>query len=228
MKTQSPVEEPGVRRRSEVQLHFFSESGNPALQMPQFLLDEPPPDEIVFTANTASFGGNPSGTTIEGVEPLVFGHGDGIPVVRGWNNTYGCIPYSETFHDEAILVHRGECTFLEKLLHAMDAGASGVVAINKDDAGVWPSAGKEETADGGEGLDMVALVVVTSSAGKVLERMLEVAEDTDGQVWMTIGAEPASSDSQQIHEPTRTQQGSSPEFRMLYINGHGLVNTRMG
>jgi ER degradation enhancer, mannosidase alpha-like 1 len=228
MKSQSNVEESAVRRRSEIQLHFFPDFVDPMHQSQQLLVDDIPPEDFVIMACTASFGGDSSGPTMEGAETLAFGHGDGVPVVRGWNNTLGCTPYTESFHGEAILVHRGECTFLEKLLHALNAGASGVVAINGDDSKVWPSAGAQEIADVGKILDTGALVVITRSAGRTLERMLDAAEDLDGNVWMTIGAEPASSDSLPIREPTRTQREPSSELRMLYINGHSLINTRMG
>jgi mannosidase alpha-like ER degradation enhancer 1 len=228
MEAQNPVEEPIVRRRSDIHLHFLPDFMDPIRQSQQLLIDDVAPEEVVITACTASFGGNPSGTVVEGIEPLVFGHGDGVPIIRGWNNTLGCTPYSESFHGEAILVHRGECTFLEKLVHALNAGASGVVAINVDDSKVWPSAGAEEIADAGTLLDTGALVVVTRSAGKTLERMLDAAEDLDGNLWMAIGAEPASSDPQPMREPTQTQREPSSGFKMLYINGHSLINTRMG
>jgi ER degradation enhancer, mannosidase alpha-like 1 len=227
MKSQKPVKEPGIRRRSEIQLHFIPDFVDPMFQPRHVLADDMPSEDVVITAYTASFGGDPAAPLAESAQPLAFGHGSGVPIVRGWNNTFGCKPYSETFHDEAIVVQRGECTFFEKLVYAMEAGASGVVVINTDDNNVWPNAEKEEIKDAGEHLNEVALVVIMQSAGKIIERMLDVADDLDGQVWMMVGPEAAGSDSQPTPEPSRTQKGAEAESRMLYINGHGLINTRL-
>jgi mannosidase alpha-like ER degradation enhancer 1 len=225
MNKQNPVKEPGVPRPPEIQLHFMPDFVDPLLQ--SSIPGEDLPEEVVFTAYTASFGGNPAAPPMEGLEPIIFGHGEGVPIVRGWNNTFGCTPYDETFQDEAVVVRRGECTFLQKLVLAQNAGASGVVAINDNDVGVRPSAEKKETNDAGDAINQVALVVITQAAGRVLEHMLDTSETLGGQVWMIVGPESTSPDTMPTPEPTRTQQDSAAKPKILYINGHGLVNTRL-
>lgn len=209
-----------AQRKAEVQLHIFSDILDPVITA-QGTLEELPTDDVVFTGFTSSFGGDPAAVSPVGTSPLAFGRGDGVPVVQAWNNTYGCLPFTEKFHDEAIVVHRGQCTFFEKLMRAMDAGASGVIVIDDDDNGIHPSAEKTEIEDAGEGLNRVALVVIQRSAGKVLERMLNVADDLDATIWLMVHPESASAKAPPT-EPTPTT-----EPKMLYINGHGLINTRL-
>jgi mannosidase alpha-like ER degradation enhancer 1 len=74
--------------------------------------------------------------------------------------------HEQSYVDEALLVDRGECTFLEKLLNAKEAGASGVIVINDDDARVSPSIDDEEREEVGDAVDDVALVILTKTAGR--------------------------------------------------------------
>jgi mannosidase alpha-like ER degradation enhancer 1 len=195
----------------------------------QLATEDVPAEELVTTGFMASFGGDPSAPSAEGTEPLAFGRGEGVPVLRDVSNPHGCHSYPYEFQGEAIVVHRGECTFLEKLSRALEASASGVVVINTEAFGVHPSATAEEVERAGEHINDVALVVVTQAAGETLTYMLDSAERLDGRVWLVIDPEDFVADSLPEAEPTRTkaQESGAGNANTLYINGQALVNTRL-
>ena len=227
------------RRSPEVGLRFHLQYVDPLFHI-QAALNQDGPTELFATASTALFGADPNAAPpIDGSPPIRFGHGEGVRLVHEPANPLGCAPYAQTFAGDAVLVHRGECTFLEKLVHARRAGASGVVVISDEDLHINPSA-EAADLDGVEELvsDAVA-VVLKRSVGEAVAAMLAAAEEKGvGQVLVAV--EPDVEDVRPLAE--QYPEESTPEvdldvetdenaprdaIRMLYINGHPLVNTRL-
>jgi len=184
--------------------------------------------DAVFTASTGLFAGDPSVPFPDNRRPMRFGQGEGVGLVRDPVNPTGCQAYMQTFADEAILVRRGGCTFLEKLQRAHEVGASGVVVINDSDETISPSASTEDLKDVGDSLDDVAVVVLRASDGRQVSAMLDVAEDHHaGRVILVVEnleRDPALPEQ----EPTGTGERSGfANNRVLYINGYALLNTRL-
>jgi len=181
--------------------------------------------------NAALFGGDPSLSDLDH-EPLRFGHQDGVRLIQDHSNRYGCVPYEQMYLDEALLVDRGECTFLKKLLNAKEAGASGVIVINDDDTRISPSINEEEREEVGNTVDDVALVILTKSAGKTVIDMMKGTQHLGvGQVMFMVDPE-----SRQVgvrKRPTKYKSSNDMEKlkddiqKVLYLNGHALVNTRL-
>lgn len=76
------------------------------------------------------------------------------------NPRRACEPLSTPFsHSEAIVVERGSCTFLSKVRHARDAGASIVIIVNDDrDMAVMG-------ADGGSDVENMTVVKINRADG---------------------------------------------------------------
>jgi mannosidase alpha-like ER degradation enhancer 1 len=183
--------------------------------------------DAVFTASTGQFAGNPTAPHPPNGKPLRFGQGEGVGLVRDPENSTGCREYKQTFADEAILVRRGECTFLEKLMRAHEAGASGVVVINDSDVGINPSVNEEDLKEIGDSLDDVAVVVLRESDGRQVLAMLVAAEDHHaGRVVLTL--ESMQYDTASVeHKGIQEDFGFAEENPVLYINGHALLNTKL-
>ena len=193
----------------------------------------PSTTELKIVAWTALFGGDPTSFLGTNEQPLRFGHDQGGLIVRADENPFGCAPFNSwAFPEDAVvLLHRGECTFLQKLMNAASAGASGVVIISDDDEAVNPSAEKYEIDAAGDLLNEVVAVLIPHSAGvKIIEMMdsivaddfsrLIVSVEPEGQAAVTEG--PESSGDRKDHD----RNGSSNQ-RVLYLNGHPLLNTRL-
>jgi len=188
------------------------------------------PSEVLVTAYTSFFGADLTAVPLPNAEPVRFGHGEGVRVTRDHTNAIGCLPYDQTFDNDVVLVYRGECTFLEKLVRAKSAGASGVLVISDDEMAINPSSDLEEIAAAGD-LSDVALVTVKHSAGKFITSMLDVADAHGvGQVTLTVDPEGqlATTDGRRIPDVIgrRAWEHADPG-RVLYINGHALLNTRL-
>ena len=182
--------------------------------------------DAVFTASTGLFAGDPSVPFPANGKPLRFGQGEGVGLVRDPANPTGCNAYTQTFTEEAILVRRGGCTFLEKLQHAHKVGASGVVVINDAEDAITPSASIEELEAIGDSLDDVAVVMLRASDGRQVSAMLDVAEDHHvGRVVLVL-ENPERDNASPEQGPTGEQSGFM-DSRVLYINGHALLNTRL-
>lgn len=183
--------------------------------------------DAVFTASTGLFAGDPTVPHLPNGKPLRFGQGEGVGLVRDPNNPTGCREYKQMFADEAILVRRGECTFLEKLMRAHEAEASGIVVINDSDVGISPSANEEELKEIGDSLDDVVVVVLRESDGRQVLAMMDAAEDHHaGRVVLapeSMQYDTASVEHRWIQEDFRFAE----EDPVLYINGHALLNTKL-
>jgi mannosidase alpha-like ER degradation enhancer 1 len=185
----------------------------------------------VFTASTGLFAGDPAVPHPPNGKPLRFGQGEGVGLVRDPEDPTGCREYKRTFVDEAILVRRGGCTFLEKLLRAHEAGASGVVIINDSDEEINPSANEEDLKEIGDSLDDVAVVVLRESDGRQVLAMLVAAEDHHaGRVLLALESlqyDTASVAASVEHKWIQEDFGYAEDDPVLYINGHALLNTKL-
>ena len=219
-----------LRRVSVINLQFFVKDVDQMFQVQEGITEGPL--KVTLSANTALFGRDPSLLTTDN-EPICFGHQDGVRLVQDHSNQYGCQPYQQTYSDEALLVERGECTFLKKLLNAKEAGASGVVVINDSDVRVSPSIDEDEREEVGDAVDDVALVILTKTGGKaVIDMVKRTREFGRGQVMFTVDP-----DSRQVGvktKLTKAHNGSNDIDKLkddiqkvLYLNGNALVNTRL-
>lgn len=211
----------------EVDLHVFISYTDPQFQVQPGITYE-----ATVSAHTALFGGDPLGH--RNGRTIRFGHGEGVPLAMDGKNVWGCEPYKKQFDGAALLVNRGGCTFLEKLVHAKNAGASGVVVINDKTYAVNPSA-DEEAAKAAE-VDDVAIVVVASGDGEAILAVLNASVvQRLGQAMLAVAPkdesiEPKRETKPKEPEPTRDRsdrKAASNPPRNLYLNGHPLVNTRL-
>lgn len=212
------------RRRVDVQLRIFIEFVDASSYIPSIVGG--PVLDAVFMAFSGLFAGNPSVPVPAKGKLLRFGQGEGVGLVRDVANPTGCQAYTQTFADEAILVHRGGCTFLEKLMRAHEVGASGVVVISDSEMAVNPSASMEDLEGVGDSLDDVAIVVLRQSDGRQVSAMLDMAEDHRvGRVVLVL-----ENLQRDTASPEQEPAGKKSRFAgssVLYINGHALLNTRL-
>lgn len=186
--------------------------------------------EVLVTASTAIFGGDPVAADLPHGH-IQFGHGAGVGLIRDKSNAHGCLPYKRRFDGEALVVERGQCTFVEKLFEAAVAGASGVIALTEDEASLSPSASPEDIRDMDNSLDDVAIVTTARAETILVTAMLDSAELYGNQVRMVIV--PTREPPPSVGEPgstvpldeqrTKAREGN----RVLYLNGHPLLNTRL-
>ena len=179
--------------------------------------------EFHVTAHTATFGAD---VTMAGnPKSLIFGRAEGVQIRRDNTNLLGCQPFDQDFAGDVIFLWRGDCTFLEKLIYARDAGASGVIVVNTDDTPINPSATLDEVAAAGE-LHDVALVLLSHTAGKNIAAMLDASGFFGyGNVLFSIDPEGWSGQPKAGGNKHDDQGGRIPH--VLYINGHPLLNTRL-
>lgn len=223
------IDEDGVgrkRRASEVEFRvFFDFLGSPDALLQ---LQHEAPSEAFIVASVATFGADP--TRFRPNNDNRFGHGEGVRLVRDTLNPFGCAPYKQKYAGEVLVVLRGDCTFLDKLFEAAVAGASGVITIADEEHSITPSAGADELQAVGDMLDDVAIVVVNRSDGELLTTMLNAAETFGtGQVMATIAPPTETTvDSGEARLPSEVaRQKARDGNRILYLNGHPLVNTRL-
>ncbi|KAI0002957.1 alpha-mannosidase [Russula compacta] len=210
------------RRHPDVQLRIFIDFVDPSSYIPSIAGIS----DAVFIASTGQFAGDPTVPHPPNGKVLRFGQGEGVRLVRDPANPTGCLEYTQTFADEAILVLRGGCTFLEKLMRAHEVGASGVVVINYSEMGINPSANVEDLEDVGDSLDDVAVVVLRASDGRQVSTMLDVAEDHHtGRVVLVL--ESTQCDTASVEQEAAEEHSRIAEKSVLFINGHALLNTKL-
>lgn len=209
-----------------VKLRFFVDIVDPMFQVQTGTFESA--TDVLVTGYTALFGGDLSATPPSEQTPLRFGHGEGTRVLQDVNNPYGCLPYSHGFDDAVMLIDRGECTFLDKLTHARSAGAAGIVVVSDEEFGINPTAGKEELALA-EDLNEVVLVVLTRSVGKLIRDMIGLADARGvGQLMLALDPEgrPATTEGWTASNEVKEEKIEDVS-RVLYLNGHPLLNTRL-
>lgn len=250
----TPAEDPSLAtprgtRDPDVQLRVFFDIVDPTFG---FQLGNMDGIDIGFraTAYTASFGADLSARVAEPPDKSPrMTQGEGLPLFRELSNQKGCSPYKHSYPDSILVVERGDCTFLDKLLEAQNAGAAGVIVISNEDLPINPTAGSDEVIAAGD-LSDVGLLLLPKTTGRVLTELMETIEKVGtGQVMVAIHRDPlATADSaskgapkkDQKREPEKDQEdrnrsGKTGEEtsqdtnnpRILYINGHPLLNTRL-
>lgn len=218
------IEELLNRRDPDVQLRFFDETVDSISNILGY--GELSTSELSVTGYTSFFGGDLSVTPQKSQGPLRFSHGDGVPVIQDSTNLFGCEVYNRSYQDSALLLYRGECTFLQKLLMARAAGAAGAIVINDDDMGINPTANAEELISAGDISD-IAMVVITQQMGQQVEEMLTRVEQRGvGRLMLDVDPERRSAVTDARNIPPKTESDEK-EGRVLYLNGHPLLNTRL-
>ncbi|KAG5650212.1 hypothetical protein H0H81_000301 [Sphagnurus paluster] len=203
-----------VKRSADILLRFYVDGLDPMFQVQTGMrVNTPDEVDLLVVGYTAHFGGDFTLKPLSKSLPLA--HQDGVAVHKDLDNTRGCHPYKQAHPGKALVVHRGDCTFLEKLLHARAASAAGVIVISDDDLIINPTANPDEVEAAGD-LSEVALVLLPKKAGEVLTDMMDQAELG---VTMVVEDEEAS---EMAHIPPTKDPN-----RILYINGHPLLNTRL-
>ncbi|KAL0949741.1 hypothetical protein HGRIS_009781 [Hohenbuehelia grisea] len=222
-------------RDLEIPLHFFVESD--PLEADKSIFDVSTDMDMLVTAFTSSFGASLDSVVLGNQQLPRFGHGEGVAVHRDDTNLFGCQPYTRVFDDEALLVYRGQCTFLEKLVFARDAGASGVIVIGSDNHPIYPNADAHELDGAGDIHDM-AIVALAETTGRMVSEMFDtIASRGLGRLMVAVDPQrrPATGGEGRVPDPaaSQTQQqkngsgNSDTVQRVLYLNGHPLLNTRL-
>lgn len=204
-----------LQRRPDVRLRIFLDTEDPLLVTQDGTVGMDA--TIFFTAHTAQFGADPINLSRK---TMKFGHEGGVRIRKEGSNRLGCGEYDQKFGGDAILVWRGECTFLEKLVQARKAGASGVIVISDDDEPVNPSATAEEIEAAGD-LEDVALVLLPHTPGKGLAAMVE------GAGVLSYGNVLFSVDLEGVPPATRRDGDVEENMHVLHVNGHPVLNTRL-
>ncbi|KIK98757.1 glycoside hydrolase family 47 protein [Paxillus rubicundulus Ve08.2h10] len=215
-----PEDETKVLHSPNIRLRIFLDTSDPMLPVQPGMLEMNA--EIHVTAHTALFGADLKATSLlERAEPLRFGRTEGVRIQRDNTNLLGCKPFDHDFAGDTVFLWRGDCTFLEKLVHARNAGASGVIVASNEDSPINPSATAEEIAAVGD-LDDVALVLLPLAAGKSIAAMVEAAGVFGyGHVLFSIDSEGWSGQAR------ASEETAGLATHVLYINGHPLQNTRL-
>jgi mannosidase alpha-like ER degradation enhancer 1 len=217
-----PFDDVEVQRALDLPLRFFTEATKSLFEAQTGIPDLLNMMDVLTSGYTALFGpelGVPPG----GDQPLLrINNQNGVPVSRDDRNTYGCLPYEKTLQDAVILVHRGECTFLEKLLMARDAGSVGVLVVSDEDVAMNPTADPKELEAAGD-LGDVGLVVLPLQVGQLVHEMLDSTEERGGQVMLQVDPERMSAPSPDVLHETEKEK----VHKILYLNGHPLLNTRL-
>lgn len=220
------------RRRSQVPLRVFTSSADPILQAGNVIPTEGLID-VTITGYTAQFGDDI--TSVRPAKSIEFlstiRRSEGLTVRRDTSNRHGCTPFKDTYPNSAILVHRGDCTFLEKFLNARAAFANAIIIVSNEDFGVNPTANPEELEAAGDISDMV-LILFPQKTGELFEEMI-LATEALGMSQIRIAVEPKADateeDDVEVNLPTKPgkEELERDPSRILYINGHPLINTRL-
>lgn len=199
-----------------------------------------------LTAFAAFFGADLTARVVEPANKLPRMAGsEGLPLFRESDNSKGCLPYNHVYPDSVLVVERGDCTFLEKLLQARHTGAAGVLVISDDETAINPTADAQETEEAGDISD-VGLLLLTKTAGNVLLNLMETIDMLGtGQVMVAIHRDPLAESSnrgttyqkpqgeeapdvsEEVENENKDRNQDTTDLRILYINGHPLLNTRL-
>jgi mannosidase alpha-like ER degradation enhancer 1 len=228
----SPSEEANLaqdelyRRDTEVRLRLFTTNVDSMLHVESSHLSQKGFD-ISLSGFTARFGANLSSyITLDLKETPLLRTPEGVAVRRHPGNLHGCDPYKGDYPDSMLVVRRGHCTFLEKLLRARDASAAGIVIISDEEAGINPTANPDELAVAGD-LNDVAVILLPKKIGETFQELLIASEQFNSlQIMIALQQAPGDSDESDYAPIEREEQPKDPN-RILYINGHPLINTRL-
>lgn len=209
-------------RDPDVKLRFFFETVDAMFKVQTGFTDAAADMETFETAYTALFGGDLSSHYPPDAIRLRFESSEGLSISRETSNPLGCLPYTQLYADAVLLVNRGECSFLEKLLQARAAGAAGVLVISDEEYGINPTASKEEL-QAPDDLTNTTILLLTRTAGERISEMVEAADIHGGRIMVSL-------------DPERVTKGGDTGLdlehfkdnnRVLYLSGHPLLNTRL-
>lgn len=209
-------EAPRAFDSSQVDLHFYTDEVEIGMDL---LTDDEDAADLFATGFTSLFGGSAHSDTLR------FNEGD-VVISRSPTNDLGCKPYTESHEGRVLVVQRGDCTFLQKLVNAKAAGAVGVFVISDEDSGINPTSEKQELDESGEIQDVV-MVLLPNYVGEALESMLDIMELRDsGVVRFSVGLEEIE-DTAIPDEAAEAAEEPPYKERILYLNGIALTNTRL-
>jgi mannosidase alpha-like ER degradation enhancer 1 len=183
--------------------------------------------DISVSGFTARFGADLSSyVTLDPKETPRLRTSEGVAVRRHHENLYGCDPYEGDYLYSMLVVRRGHCTFLEKLLRARDASAAGIIIISDEEAAINPTANTDELAVAGD-LNDVAVILLPKKIGETFEELLMASEQINPlQIMIALQQAPGDGGESGYAPVERGEQPKDPN-RILYINGLPLINTRL-
>lgn len=230
--TKDPPESDVFTRDAEVALNFFTEMSD--------FIPEPPLNnggsldalQITSKAFTGAFGTDLSvGAALTTSTPFSQGHA--LPLYWEDTNSFGCNPYQLSDIEGAVVVHRGQCTFLEKLLNVKQAGGKGVVVISDQDGLISPSTNPEDLAALGDMSDAFIVVLPSSEGDRLIELTVRGAQLGHVTTFVSLVRDPASAGSPPEEEESKATSSLEDEppkpapDRHLFLNGYPLMNTRL-
>jgi mannosidase alpha-like ER degradation enhancer 1 len=187
---------------------------------------------------TSSFGLDPRDAYLGSaqiVDPLSPGFSRrGSRLIFFPENSYGCNPFLDPtggIDGSMVLVKRGGCYFIEKLANARQAGAAGAIVWQEEDEQIHPSAEREDLQRLSEIIEGAMLLVIGSDEAAQIGSMLRFEDAHPGKVEVWVQLDDRWMDDMDLFgvqgvwppdQPTKTE---STVGRMLYVNGHALVNT---
>jgi mannosidase alpha-like ER degradation enhancer 1 len=212
-------------REQQVQLRIFSDAdirfatpGSESISFSRDVMD------LSVTGYTADFGADlslPHILNALSTPPPSIVRPEGVPIRHEDLNRHGCLPFEHSYPDSALIVHRGKCTFLEKLLYARAASASAVIIISDNNLPISPTADADDLEAAGD-LSDAAVIVLPKETGEALENMLIVTSIL-GSAEIRVSVD---TKMQRSHSAGK-DQGDKGTARVLYVNGHPLINTRL-
>lgn len=217
------------QRDSEIHLRIFSSNVNPTFQV-QNSKPESQVLDLSLVGYSAQFGADLSQAVVHPTNEIPrMKRSKGVVVRRDPDNLRGCDPYKQLYPDSVLLIHRGDCTFLEKLLKARDALAAGIIVISNDDVVINSTANGDELALAGD-LSDVGFVLLTNEVGQAFENLLVASDEVEaGQIMLALErTQDLGSIEDTGHTPVETKEREAKDpNRILYINGLPLINTRL-
>lgn len=214
------------RRDLQVPLRFFSDP-EALKQVAGSVVGDTAIDATII-GYSALFGADltaPHNPKSSLISALSIQRSEGISVRRETSNRYGCVPFEHNYPDSALVVHRGRCTFLEKLLRARAALSSTIIIISDENVGINPTASPEELMAAGD-LSDSAIVLLLKKTGEALEEVLTVGEKLQVSP-PRISIHMIPSEGQPERTPVEKEEQDKETTRILHVNGHPLINTRL-
>ncbi|KAG9301519.1 hypothetical protein G9A89_008371 [Geosiphon pyriformis] len=152
------------------------------------------------------------------------------------SSPFGCNDFSaaeqEIIHDQIIMLKRGGCTFVEKVIHAQKAGVRAVIIVSDENYLFQPAPPSENDA----AMVQIPCALITQESGMELERRLSlitIEETQRGQLnsngsYRThiVPAIHASLLPERVEVPTLIINEGEKDVR-LTINGHVIHNIRL-
>jgi mannosidase alpha-like ER degradation enhancer 1 len=218
-------------REQQVQLRIFSDTdtGLPTRGSESISRDVM---DLSVTGYTALFGADLSLSHIlnaSSTPPPSIVRPEGVPIRHEDLNRHGCLPFEHSYPDSALIVHRGKCTFLEKLLYARAASASAVIIISDDNLAINPTANPDDLEAAGD-LSDAAVILLPKETGEALENMLIVTGILgSAEIRVSVDTKRSEGHGEELERSHSAgkDQGDKETTRVLYVNGHPLINTRL-